>query len=462
MMNCSILDFDARVTDALQTKQIQAAIDACFLAGGGTVTIPAGVFRTGGIRLRSNVTLYLERGAILEASQDPEDYSDYLLDSIEPISQGELDTYRKVGISASPFSRWSNGLIRAIHAKDIAIIGEEFSWIDGMNCYDETGEEDYRGPHVISIHFCENVTLKGYSIHRSGNWGHAIFDSKNIVADSVTVLGGHDGFDIRSCDNVVIENCYFDTGDDCVAGFDNNDVIVRNCLLGSSSNLFRFGGNNVLFENCRSLNGGSFGHRGNMSPSKKQQGASSGTEQPHRTSACFMYYCDFRANISRPVENILVRNCEFGEMMTIFSQNWNENYIWCCNRPLQQIKFENCKFNSVSDSIYIHASAEEPMLFEMEKCDITVRPGYENIAFLHGIDFGTVHMTNVRLHGFTNPRIVKHTSGSVRLENCTDIDIIEDYNPEFRGTCRDHVITTNNGLLSLENGCYVRHQSEDL
>ena len=43
MMNCSILDFGARVTDVLQTEHIQAAIDACFLAGGGTVTIPEGV-----------------------------------------------------------------------------------------------------------------------------------------------------------------------------------------------------------------------------------------------------------------------------------------------------------------------------------------------------------------------------------------------------------------------------------
>ena len=94
------------------------------------------------------------------------------------------------------------------------------------------------------------------------------------------------------------------------------------------------------------------------------------------------------------------------------------------------------------------------MLFEMENCDITVKPGHEDIALFHGIDFGAVYMKNVRLHGFSNPRLVKHTRGTVRLENNTDINVIEDYNPEFRGTHRDHIIKTDHGTLSLENGYY--------
>ena len=69
MKEFNIKDFGARACDALQTEKIQAALDACFLAGGGKVIIPKGIFLTGGIRLRSNTTLYLESGAILRGSR---------------------------------------------------------------------------------------------------------------------------------------------------------------------------------------------------------------------------------------------------------------------------------------------------------------------------------------------------------------------------------------------------------
>ena len=83
-MNYSILDFGARSGDDLQTRAIQQAIDACFLSGGGRVTVPAGVYRIATLRLRSNVELYLCSGAYLEASRDPEDYMGWEQDALEP------------------------------------------------------------------------------------------------------------------------------------------------------------------------------------------------------------------------------------------------------------------------------------------------------------------------------------------------------------------------------------------
>ena len=58
----NITDFGA-VPDIceLQTDKIQAAIDKCFESGGGEVIVPEGVFLTGGIRLRSNITLQIHR-----------------------------------------------------------------------------------------------------------------------------------------------------------------------------------------------------------------------------------------------------------------------------------------------------------------------------------------------------------------------------------------------------------------
>ena len=58
----------------LQTGPIQEAIDRCAEAGGGIVRVPHGVFRTGGLHLRSHVELHLEEGAILRGSEDCADY----------------------------------------------------------------------------------------------------------------------------------------------------------------------------------------------------------------------------------------------------------------------------------------------------------------------------------------------------------------------------------------------------
>ena len=84
-MDFIITEYGARQCDSMQTEAIQAALDACCLAGGGRVVVPKGVFYTGGLRLRSNTTLYLQAGAILRGSRNPEDYYAYRDDKIEPL-----------------------------------------------------------------------------------------------------------------------------------------------------------------------------------------------------------------------------------------------------------------------------------------------------------------------------------------------------------------------------------------
>jgi polygalacturonase len=73
----SICDFGAKADGKLQTANIQAAIDHVFLQGGGVVVVPTGVYLTGGIRLRSNITLYIEKNAVLKGVRDPEEYFGY-------------------------------------------------------------------------------------------------------------------------------------------------------------------------------------------------------------------------------------------------------------------------------------------------------------------------------------------------------------------------------------------------
>jgi polygalacturonase len=97
-----VTDYGAAANDGtLQTAAIQAAIDACYRAGGGEVTIPAGRYRTGGLHLRSRVTLHLLENAVLEGSRDPEDYTGFYDDTVESIAPVEDTDY-----SRAPALRW--------------------------------------------------------------------------------------------------------------------------------------------------------------------------------------------------------------------------------------------------------------------------------------------------------------------------------------------------------------------
>ena len=410
-MDCIITDFGARVGDRLQTDAIQAAIDACFLAGGGTVTVPCGVFRTGGVRLRSGVTLYLKAGAYLEGSDNPEDYLGFWEDTLEPVSPASVEVR-----SSDPLSRWNNGLIKAIDAHDIAIIGEVGSYIDGVDCYDAEGEEGYRGPHAINLQHCERVTLRGYTVRRSANWAHAIFRSSDVHIQNVTVYGGHDGIDIFLCDRVLIEECRILSGDDSIAGYDNYDVIVRNCYFESACSTFRFGGHKVLVENCTSAAPAAFGHRWELNADERAARVNS-DKCRHNTLTTFLYYCDyrFRQPLRHTPGDILVRNCTFAGADTVFEMDFG-SHVWCNHRPLTSIRFENCRFTDVCHPSKLFGGADEPLCFEMEDSVITARAGCEDMAVLQARDYERISLKHVALDNFRTPHAVVLTDGVCEMD----------------------------------------------
>ena len=425
----SILQYGAKPDGSLCTSAIQDAIDACFLAGGGEVTVPAGRFRTGGVRLRSNVTLHLLENAILEGSRDPEDYLGFWNDCVEPIPT-DAEAYKVEtahddanGSSVFPYSRWNNALIRAISAKNIAIIGEKGSEINGMNCYDPEGEENYRGPHPINCWFCENITLKGYTVRDSGNWGHAIQNSQHIHVSNVTVLGGHDGFDVRTCDDVLVEECTFLTGDDCIAGFDNIDVTVRNCVFESACSVLRFGGTNVLVENCKAVPPTHYGFRGKLSTEDRIAGNKSEPDPncPEALNA-FLYYCDRRAKVRRIPGNIVIRNCSFQGIKRVFRMPFGHK--WCCNRSLADISFENCLFEDVSMIGFASSSEEEnPLNLRVKDSTMIARQGSENISLAEIKDCRELVLENVTLKNFNDPRVICPKDCNVSIQHTNELRV---------------------------------------
>ena len=428
----NILDFGAVPNvPELQTEKIQSAIDKCFELGGGEVVVPEGVFMTGGVRIRSNITLHLMKNAGLKGSKNPADYYAYRNDKLEPMDEyvtdsrwmmaefkknldGDYDFMRLAG------SSWNNALIRAFYAENISIIGEEGSFLDGSDCFDENGEEFYRGPHCIGMFYCKNVTFSGYTVKDSANWAHAIFYSENISANNVTVLAGHDGIHVTVCKNIIIEDCNFYTGDDCVAGFSNVNVTVRNCVMNSACSAMRFGGTNVLVEKCHMYGPCKYLFRGSLTPEEKKNGIKPSLEG-HRNNmlSVFTYYSDFSVPVDYQPGNIIIKDCKVDNADRFLHYNYSGNEPWQKHKPLESIRFENITATDISMPLTAYGDKDIPVTVEFRNMDISIRKGYEHIDFMHVAYCKSIKLDNVKIDNFKGDALIKSWAlgGDLEINN---------------------------------------------
>ncbi|MCL2701857.1 MAG: right-handed parallel beta-helix repeat-containing protein [Phycisphaerae bacterium] len=384
-----ITDFGAVAGDVPQTAAIQRAVDHMHGLGGGTVAVPAGTFTTGGVMLRSNVTLHLLRDAVLVGSRNLDDYEA----REEPQS------------AYSPYVRWNRAILKAVDAENIAILGEEGSKIDGRNASDPQGEEGYRGPHAIGIHRSRNITLRGYTVVDSANWAHTIFLSQNITAENVTVLAGHDGLHFRGCDNIVATGCVLETGDDAIAGFANRNVVIRGCKINSSCSGMRFGGTNVLVEDCHFYGPGRFPYRNSLTSEEKIAGLNRAAESTtaHRTLAAITYFCDLSLPVTAKPGHMMFRNCIIENVSKFLHYNWSGNEQWQAGSPLEDIHFENVEIRGIHSPNIAYADAQVPLVMTMENVSFRFRDGAERQPFMHACHFKRIHLKNVSLPNATGP-----------------------------------------------------------
>ena len=414
-----ITDFGAEANlPKLQTEKIQAAIDACFKSGGGCVVVPEGTFLTGGIRLRSNCTLYLKSGAVLKGSRNPDDYFAYLDDKLEPLTadeitdklwkRTELDDVKDYTFLKTPGSRWNNALVKAVNAENVAIIGEENSFLDGSDCFDELGEEYYRGPHCINMFKCKNVYLSGYSVKDSANWANALFYCENILVENISAFAGHDGIHITGCENVRIKDCNFYTGDDCLAGFANTNVFVSGCTLNSACSAMRFGGTNVFVEKCRIYGPCKYLFRGSLSDEEKRNGVKPELAG-HRNNmlSVFTYYGDYAVDIPNKPGNIVISNCMVDCADKLLHYNYSGNEWWQINRPLGSITFENITAKNLSMPSILYGDSREKVLFNMKNCKISMKKGFENTEFMQAANFAGIVMENIEIENCTAKTLIK-------------------------------------------------------
>lgn len=450
-LTVNIRDFGAVCNDELQTKAIQDAIDHCFLAGGGEVRIPAGVYLTGGIRLRSRVTLHLLEGAVLKGSRDPEDYFGYLTDTVEPLRADQITDSPYIHIplliktkketayvegdpdydhKRLPGSRWNNALIRTIDAEDVAIIGEKGAVIDGANCFDAQGEEKHRGPHGITLVNTKRITLRGYTIQHTGNWAHNIRSCENVSVERVTALAGHDGLDVFDCRNVTITDSEFYTGDDCLAGFGNVNVFVSGCILNSSCSAMRFGGTNVLVRKCRMIGPGKYLFRGTLSKEDRQAGKiaeNTGENAAHqRMLSAFTYYADYSMPISEGPGNVIIEDCEIEQTDRFLHYNFSGNEPWQAGAPLENITFRNIKAVGISKPLTAYGTEEFPVEVALRDVSIRMRDGIEPTPLLRACHFRRILLENVDVTNFNGDCLILTRSDDETVFRNVTCDALEE------------------------------------
>lgn len=225
---------EIRVEDA-SGAAVQRAIDKVSSAGGGKVVLPPGEYLTGGIVLRDNVELHLEKDAVIRASSNAADYV----------------------VCAQPkYSTTKHALIQAIQVKNASVTGE--GSIDGVGArHFDMSKADFHGRffyrkkkadvpacECLYAFGCRNLKLTGVSFVNSSSWTVYLRCCEDVSLDSVKILNdvrwiNCDGLDLDACRNVTVRNSRILSGDD--------GLVLRAIPRGSPDDLVL---ENVRVENC--------------------------------------------------------------------------------------------------------------------------------------------------------------------------------------------------------------------
>lgn len=242
---------------ALDSPGINAAIDACTKGGGGIVYLRPGVYRSGTVVLKSNVTLYLEAGSTILGSLDLNDYTEMAgppkkgdanqrhvifakgAENVTLAGPGRIDGQGPQFWELSgraplpPEEQWAEVTAHAYKKKETGRASPMLEFVDCRWLRIEDVRIENAAGWTLRPHNCDNVTITGIAI-KNPNFGP-----------------NTDGLDITGCQNVFVSNCSIDTGDDAICLKSENmyggeprlgrNIVVTNCVLTTCCNGFKVG-----------------------------------------------------------------------------------------------------------------------------------------------------------------------------------------------------------------------------
>jgi polygalacturonase len=378
----------------LSTEAFRKAIDECSRKGGGRVVVPAGVFLTGAIHLKSNVNLHVSKDATVKFSTDPKDYL--------PIVHTRWEGMELMHLS--PF-------IYAYEQTNIAITGEgtldgqgkAFFWKwhgnpryggnpevlsqkpDRTRLYEMMqkgvpveqrifGAGHYLRPQFVQPYKCKNVLIEGVKIVDSPMWEIHPVLCENVIVRKLHISThgpNNDGCDPESCKDVLIEDCFFDTGDDCIAiksgrnedgrrlNTPTENVIVRGCTMKDGHGGITVGSEisggvrNVFGENCQ-MDSPNLDHalrvknnasRGGLLENFYFRNITIGQVAHAIITIDFNYEEGAKGNFTPVMRNFVAENIKSGKSRYAMDAQGFEN------APIYGIQIKNSTFENVANGI---------------------------------------------------------------------------------------------------------------
>ncbi|QIK58732.1 glycoside hydrolase family 28 protein [Dysgonomonas sp. HDW5A] len=310
--NVSIADYGGVPDGAtLNTEAFAKAMQALSQKGGGTLTVPSGIWYTGPIVFQSNINLHLEKGALILFSSDFDLYplvhtvfegldtrrcqspiSGRNLKNIAITGEGSIngsgDAWRPLKKSKVTDSHWQRVIKSGGVVKDGnywfpskgSLKGNDMSDMNvpqgDLSDEEWKSVKDFLRPVMVSFIECENVLLEGVLFENSPSWNIHPLMCKNVIVDNVFVRNpgysqNGDGLDLESCQNSIIVNSTFDVGDDAICiksgkdedgrrrGMPTENVIIDNCKVFQGHGGFVVGSEmsggvrNISVSNCQFL-----------------------------------------------------------------------------------------------------------------------------------------------------------------------------------------------------------------
>jgi unsaturated rhamnogalacturonyl hydrolase len=377
------------------TAAIKDAIEACVKAGGGRVVVPAGDFLTGPIHLKSGVNLHLDANAVLKFSTDPKAYLPAVFTRFE-------------GTECYNYSP----LIYALDQKNIAVTGD--GMLDGqadasnwlawkktakraklVKMADDNvpveqrqfGTGDDLRPDFVEFIRCRNVLIEGVKIRRSPMWELHPTLCTNVTVRGVNIVShgpNNDGCDPESCNDVLIENCLFDTGDDCIAIKSGRNAAGRRVSVPVQ---------NIIIRDCTMRDG--------------HAGTAIGSE------------------ISGSCSNVFVENCEMSSPNLVCALRLKSNAVR--GGVLQNIFMRNVNVGLVKDSVlqidflYDEGAKGDFMPVArnvvMENIKVAQTPRVLNVRGFPGATISDVRIYNSTFKDVQKPDVVQ--DADVKLVDCT-------------------------------------------
>lgn len=399
------------------TQAIQKAIAACQAAGGGRVIVPPGEFATGAIHLKSHVNFHIASDATVRFLRDPRKYP--------------LVFTRWEGIELMNYSPF----IYAFEQENIGISGggtidgnadcehwwpwkgrEKCGWKKGDPSQEKDrnmlfemsekgvpvserifGEGHYLRPQFIQPYRCKNVLIEGVTLRNSPMWQVHPVLCTNVTVRKMTITGAGpnhdaapntDGCDPESCTDVLIQDCNFNTGDDCIAikagrnadgrrvNTPSQNIVVQGCNMKDGHGGVTIGSEisggvrNVFAENCR-------------------------MDSPHLDNAVRIKNNAMRGGL---LENIHVRNIEVGQVamagLTI-DDFYEEGEAGKFVPVVRNVELRNITMKKAQYALYLRGFKNAPIEnVRLIDCDLQGVAKPSVIENVKGLE-----MKNVRING---------------------------------------------------------------